>query len=122
MHLVFLVMVTSMILSNSTFGGESNDRIDTILSQIIHMSKRMDVLVSDVGGLKTDVGGLKTNVGDLNTKVGTISETEEQMEMKVVKMEDAMQKLVKNERETNKNNPTLFVKCTKMLCQSSFII
>ena len=85
MRLVFLFMGTSMILSNSTFGGESNDRIDSILEFMVNVDKRMNQLVDVVDGLKSEVG--------------KVVETEEQTVMKVVKMEDAMWMIVKKEGE-----------------------
>ena len=91
-RVLFLLLVSAIFLNNQVFGGESNDRIDVILSQIIGMNKRIDVLVGDVRGVKTDVSKLKKHVG-------TIAETEEMMEMKVVKIEDAVQKIVKKEGE-----------------------
>ena len=38
MRFVFLVMATAMFLSNSVFGGQSND----IISEIIKLKKRME--------------------------------------------------------------------------------
>ena len=56
-----LLLLVSLALYNVS-GGDSNDQMDAILSEIVNMNKRMSAVTSDVGGIKTDVGGLKTDV------------------------------------------------------------
>ena len=63
-----------MVWSNSTLGTDSNDKIDIILEFIMNMSNKMDKLTGTVDKL---------------------SETEEISVMKVVKLEDAVQKMKK---------------------------
>ena len=58
-HCVMVVLVISMLWSNSTL-GESNDRIDELIATVVQMSKRINGLVKDVGQIKTDMKDIGT--------------------------------------------------------------
>ena len=69
-------VVLALASSQMSSSGTSNDRIDDVLAQLNHISKRMDFMV--------------TNMGKMEKQMKDVTETEEQVEMKVTKMEDAM--------------------------------
>ena len=81
MRLILLFMALSMIWLNSAIGRDSNDKIDTILEFMVNMNKKVDKLTGTVDKL---------------------SDTEEISVMKVIKLEDAVQKIVKKEGEMEK--------------------
>ena len=83
-----LVLVTSQMLSNPVLSGNSNDRIDDVLAQLIRMGKRMDSVV--------------TNMGKMEKQMKDVTDTEEQVMMKVAKMEDAMWKMNEKMAEEDK--------------------
>ena len=78
MKLYLLVLATILICSNVALSGNANDRIDSLLSQMIDMGK---------------------NVKMLRYAVEKVVDTEEQVEEKVVKMEDALWKMKKEMAE-----------------------
>ena len=87
LRFVFLIMVISMIWSNCALGGESNDRIDTLLSLMITMGKRIDKL----------------------------TETEEMTVDKVLKIEDEVQRMEKRfNQKMDSNNKEVKSKMEKI--------
>ena len=76
-----------MIWSNSA--SDSNDWIDEILAFMVKMSKNMEKLTG--------------TVDKLTDKVNKLADTDEISVRKIVKLEDAVQKIVKREGEMNSN-------------------
>ena len=111
MRIVFLAMVSSMMLSNFVT-GETNDRVDVIISQIVQMGQRIDKLIETeeiavskvvklehyVGKMDKNLGEMKQQIGEVTADVATMDKNLGQVKNEVGEMKsqvDGMEKMVK---------------------------
>jgi len=72
----------------------SKDEMQIIMKEFGKVNLGLSELRHDVAGLKTDVAGLKTDVASLKTDVNNLKSDVRELTVKVVKIDDDMQKFV----------------------------
>ena len=55
LRLIFLVMLASIGISDTTIGADANDKLDTLLSYMVHMREEMKLLSQKVDGVEEEV-------------------------------------------------------------------